>query len=453
MCMDRNFLGTLLDWKRRPTRKPLVVKGARQTGKTYAIRQFGGSAYAAIHEINFEASPRLATVFEADLNPQRIVQDLALLTRFDSAAVIAGRALLFFDEVQACPKAITSLKYFHEQLPQVHLAAAGSLLGVELAKASSFPTGKVELHTLHPLDFHEFLAATDRGEFRNRILAIDSIKPLGAGIHAELVTALREYLYVGGMPEAVAAFAESRNWARIRQIQWDIITAYRFDFAKHAPAALVPRLVMIWNSLAEQLARENRRFLFSAVREGGRARDYEEALLWLEQAGLVHRAFAVQAPRLPLAAYCNRRLFKLFALDVGLLGAAAGLAADVVLHGNNVFQEFKGALAEQYVAQQLIAREAGGHEQRLFYWRNEKTGTEVDFLLEAGDVTPLEVKSGRNARSKSLASYGRQFSPRCLARATLLDLKADDDVLNIPLYLVPSIDRLLGLPRRQVTPP
>jgi predicted AAA+ superfamily ATPase len=443
--MQRIFSDILLGWKRQPARKPLVVKGARQTGKTYAIRQFGRSAYDALCEVNFEASPRLATVFEADLNPRRIVQDLALLARFDPAAVLAGQALLFLDEVQACPKAITSLKYFHEQLPHVHVAAAGSLLGVELARASSFPTGKVELRTLQPLDVHEFLAATGRSEFRDRFGAIDSIKPLGAGIHAELIAALREYLYVGGMPEAVAAFAENRDWARVRRIQNDIIAAYRLDFAKHAPAPLVPRLVMIWDSLPEQLARENRRFLFSAVREGARAREYEEALLWLEQAGLVHRACAVQAPRLPLAAYCNRRLFKLFALDVGLLGAAAGLAAEAVLHGNDVFQEFKGALAEQYVAQQLVAQEPGGPDRRLFYWRNEKTGTEVDFLLEDSDVIPLEVKSGHNARSKSLASYGRQFGPRCLARATLLDLKADGNVLNVPLYLVPMIDRLLRL--------
>lgn len=446
--MKRNFEEELRRWKQRPDRKPLLVKGARQTGKTYVLERFGASEYSACHGLNFEASPRLATVFEKDLDPRRIVNDLALLGRFDPAATLDGRALLFFDEVQACPKAITSLKYFREKLPQVHVAAAGSLLGVELAKAASFPAGKVEIQTLHPLDFHEFLDATGRGEHRARLAAIDVIEPLGEGIHFDLIEALREYLFVGGMPEAVAMFAERRDWDRVRRIQLDIIAGYRFDFAKHAPAILVPRLVMIWESLAEQLARENRRFLFSAVQEGGRAREYEEALLWLEQAGLVHRSCVVNAPRLPLAAYCNRRLFKLFALDVGLLGAMAGLAAQVVLHGNDVFQEFRGAMAEQYVAQQLVAQTMAGHEKRLFYWRNEKTGTEIDFLVENDDVMPLEVKSGTNAKSKSLAGYRKQFEPSLLARATLLNLKADADLLNIPLYLVPSIERLQRLMAR-----
>jgi len=245
------------------------------------------------------------------------------------------------------------------------------------------------------------------------------------------------------MPEVVAAFGESRDLARARQIQKNIVAAYRLDFAKHAPASLVPRLVMLWDAIPGQLARENRRFLFSAVQHGARARDYEDALLWLEQAGLVQRSFAVATPKLPLSGYCNRRLFKLFALDVGLLGAVANLSAAVVVQGNAVFEEFKGALAEQYVAQQLVAGDAAADSRPLFYWRNEKTGTEVDFLLQEDAITPLEVKSGVNARSKSLGSYRRQYAPQQVVRASLLNLKMDGDMINIPLYLLPMLPRLL----------
>jgi predicted AAA+ superfamily ATPase len=441
--MRRDFETFLRAWRQRADRKPLVVKGARQTGKTYVLERFGAAEYAAVHVLNFEADPRLATVFEGELGPVRLVRDLALLGRFDPHAVLTGAALLFFDEIQACPRALTSLKYFAEQLPEVHIVAAGSLLGVELSRAASFPVGKVQLHTLHPLDFFEFLDATGRDAYRARLEDLSAPEPLPAGIHAELIAALREYLVVGGMPEAVAAFSESRDFARARQIQKNIVAAYRLDFAKHAPASLVPRLAMLWDAIPGQLARENRRFLFSAVQDGSRARDYEDALLWLEQAGLVHRSFAVATPKLPLAGYCNRRLFKLFALDVGLLGAVANLSAAAVVQGNAVFEEFKGALAEQYAAQQLVAADAAADPRPLFYWRNEKTGTEVDFLLEDDAITPLEVKSGVNARSKSLGSYRRQFAPEQAVRASLLNLKTDGDMINIPLYLLPILPRLL----------
>ncbi len=441
--MRRHFDAYLRAWRQRADRKPLVVKGARQTGKTFVLTQFGAAEYAAVHALNFEADPRLATIFEGTLDPVRLLRDLALLGKFDPEGALAGTALIFFDEIQACPRALTSLKYFAEQLPAAHVVAAGSLLGVELSRAASFPVGKVQLHTLHPLDFFEFLDATGREAYRVRLEELSAIEPLPAGMHAELIAALREYLVVGGMPEAVAAFGDSHDFHRVRTIQQDIVAAYRLDFAKHAPPALVPRLAMLWDALPGQLARENRRFLFSAVQQGARARDYEDALLWLEQAGLVHRSFAVATPKLPLSGYCNRRLFKLFALDVGLLGAVANLAMDVVVRGNAVFEEFKGALAEQFVAQQLMAAETTGDPRPLFYWRNEKTGTEVDFLIEREAIVPLEVKSGVNARSKSLMSYARQFSPPQVARASLLNLKADGDTVNIPLYLLPALSRLL----------
>jgi predicted AAA+ superfamily ATPase len=443
--MHRDFLAHLLKWQQAADRKPLVVKGARQTGKTYVLKQFGAAAYAATHLLNFEADPRLAAVFDGELDPRRLLCDLALLGRFDPAAAFSGEALVFFDEIQACPRAVTSLKYFAEQLPEVHLVAAGSLLGVELSRAASFPVGKVQLHTLHPLNFFEFLDATGRGAYRTRLEHLAAIEPLPAGMHAELIAALREYLVVGGMPEAVAAFTTDRDFIRVRRIQENIVAAYRLDFAKHAPPTLVPRLAMLWEAVPGQLARENRRFLFSAVRQAARARDYEDALLWLEQAGLVHRSFAVATPKLPLAGYCNRRLFKLFSLDVGLLGAVAHLNPAVVVEGNAVFEEFKGAVAEQYVAQQLVALDTAAEPRPLAYWRNEKTGTEVDFLIEAEAILPLEVKSGVNPRSKSLASYGRQFAPPRLLRASLLNFKADGGTVNIPLYLLPALGPVLAL--------
>lgn len=447
--MKRNFEATLRAWRQRADRKPLVVKGARQTGKTFVIEHFGRSNYETVHSLNFEADPRLATVFDGELQPERLLRNLALLGRFDPASAFAGRSLVFLDEVQLCPRALASLKYFAEKLPGIHIAAAGSLLGVELSRAASFPVGKVELHTLHPLDFFEFLDATGKSDYRARLEELDAIAPLPAGIHAELMAAVKEYLFVGGMPEVVAAFGKERDFAGVRRIQQNIIAAYKLDFAKHAPSAIVPRLAMLWDSLAGQLARENRRFLFSAVQEGARARDYEDALLWLEQAGLVHRSFAVATPKLPLAGYCNRRLFKLFAVDCGLLGAVANLAAEVVLRGNDVFEEFKGALAEQYGAQQLIAQGDTAEPATLFYWRNEKTGTEIDFLIENVGVYPLEVKAGVNARSKSLASYRQQFRPPAALRASVLNLKADADLINIPLYLMPALGRLVRLARER----
>jgi len=443
--MRRDFESELTAWQSSPARKPLVVKGARQTGKTFALKHFGAKAYSAVHVLNFEADPRLASVFEGELSAKRLLRDLALLAGFSPADAETGRSLLFFDEIQACPRAVSSLKYFAEQLPTAHIAAAGSLLGVELSRAASFPVGKVQLHTLHPLTFFEFLEATGREAFRGRLENLASIAPLSIAIHDELLKALREYLVVGGMPEAVAAFAASRDYGKVRQIQDNIVAAYRLDFAKHATARLVPRLAMLWDSVPVQLARENRRFLFSNVTQGGRARDYEEGLLWLEQAGLVHRSFAVAAPKLPLAASCNRKLFKLFSFDVGLLGAVAGLSPAIVLDGHAVFEEFKGAIAEQYVAQQLTAMSSAATPPLLTYWRNEKTGTEVDFLLEADGVIPLEVKSGVNARSKSLASYRTQFSPSKALRTSLLNLKADADTVNLPLYLMPGLHRVLRL--------
>lgn len=443
--MRRDFEVYLRDWKGRADRKPLVLKGARQTGKTYVLEQFGAAEYAATHVLNFEADPRLATIFAGELDPTRLLRDLGLAGRFDPAAAFAGDALVFFDEIQACPRALTSLKYFAERLPAVHVVAAGSLLGVELSRAASFPVGKVQLQTLHPLHFFEFLDATGRAAYRTRLEEVAAIEPLPAAIHSELITTLREYLVVGGMPEAVAVFNATGDFARTRAVQGDIVAAYQLDFAKHAPPALVPRLAMLWGAIPGQLARENRRFLFSAVQQAARARDYEEALLWLEQAGLVHRSFAVATPKLPLAGYCNRRLFKLFALDVGLLGAMASLSPAVVVNGNAVFDEFKGALAEQYVAQQLISTDIAAEPRLLTYWRNERTGTEVDFLIEADGVIPLEVKSGANARSKSLASYGRRFAPPQLVRSSLLNFKADGGVINVPLYLTPALSRVLAL--------
>jgi len=445
--MERDFENVLTTWQKAPGRKPLVLKGARQTGKTYVLKAFGEHAYDAMHIVNFEADARVAGLFDGPLDPVRLVRDLALLSGFDPAAVLAGKALLFLDEVQACPRALTSLKYFAEQTPEVHVVAAGSLLGVELSRAASFPVGKVQLETLHPLNFFEFLDATGRAAYRERLQDLSSLTPLPEGIHDELVYALREYLVVGGMPEAVAAYGTARDFGRVREIQQQIVAGYRLDFAKHAPAGLVPRLAMLWDAIPTQLARENRRFIFSAVREGARARDYEEALLWLEHAGLVQRSFAVAAPKIPLAGYVNRRLFKLFALDVGLLGAIARLSPSVVLEGNRVFEEFKGAIAEQYVAQQIVGTWPVSQPHSLHYWRNEKTGTEIDFLIEDDAVVPLEVKSGENTKSKSLTSYRQQFAPPLLARTTLLNLRQDGDLVNMPLYLLPRLHDLLAIAR------
>ena len=436
--MERDAYQRLLAWKGAATRKPLLLRGARQTGKTWLLRAFGRERYAASHYFNFEQTPDLASLFQRDLHPERIIRDLSI---FAGARILPERSLIILDEIQACNAALNSLKYFAEDAPQYHVAAAGSLLGVALSTPRSFPVGKVDFVDLHPMTFLEFLDALGEGRYRGVIEEHASLAPFPEAFHHALLDLLRGYYFVGGMPEAVARYAANREVAAVRAVQQAILDAYVLDFAKHAPAREVPRIMAVWESLPRHLARENRKFIFSAIQPSARARDYEDAIAWLEGAGLILRAFGVETARLPLRGYGNRRSFKVYALDVGLLGALAGAAPQLLVRGDCLFEEYRGALVENYVAQQLAAEAVG----ELHYWRSSGGKAEVDFLLEReGEVLPLEVKAGVNPRSKSLRSFDAQFAPRLLIRSTLLNLKRDARVLNIPLYALPDGLRFIG---------
>ena len=430
--MRRDAYDHLLAWKRAPGRKPLVMRGARQTGKTYLLQAFGREQYAATHYFNFERTPDLAGFFERDLDPARIVRDLSI---FADERIRPARSLIIFDEIQACNAALNALKYFAEDAGQYHVAAAGSLLGVALSTPRSFPVGKVDFVDLHPMTFPEFLDAMGEGRYRAVIEGHTEPAPFPEPFHHALVDLLRAYYYVGGMPEVVAHYAANRDLNAVRSVQQAIVDAYVLDFAKHAATQQVARIIAIWESLPRHLSRENKKFIFSAIHKSARARDYEDALVWLERAGLIHRAFAVETARLPLRGHADRRSFKVYALDVGLLGALANTALQLTAHGDRLFAEYRGALVENYVAQHLAAASAG----ELYYWRSSGGKAEVDFLLERdGAILPLEVKAGVNPKSKSLRSFDARFSPTLLVRSTLLNLKRDDRVLNVPLYAVPD---------------
>ncbi len=438
--MKRDAYQSLLSWKASERRKPLLLKGARQTGKTYLLLEFGKKEYEQVHYFNFEEISQLGQFFEKNLDPRRILSDLGI---YSKAQIRPQRDLIIFDEIQTSNAALNSLKYFQEKAPEYHLAAAGSLLGVKLSSPGSFPVGKVNFLDLHPLTFLEFLEALGASRYRKVLEDTEELRPYPKPFHEELIDLLHQYYFVGGMPEAVTCYAEKRDPQEVRQIQREVIDSYVLDFAKHAPTSDIPKLTMMWDSLPSHLARENRKFIFSAVKKGARAREYENALVWLQDAGLIHRASAVQKSQFPLKHYADRSCFKVYVLDVGLLGAMAQTPTTAIVERYRLFEEYKGALAENYVAQQLIALL---ERDELYYWRSEGGKAEIDFLLERADhIYPLEVKSGIHPRSRSLRSYANQFSPDLLLRSNLLNLKRDAKTCNLPLYAVSLLRKPRGL--------
>lgn len=437
--MKRTLYDDLVRWKHSRRRKPLLLKGARQTGKTYLLRRFGDREYSKVAYFDFERDPRLDSLFEPDLNPLRIVSDLGVFT---NSEIRPERDLIIFDEIQASNRALASLKYFNDQAPEYHVAGAGSLLGISLSQPASFPVGKVNFFDLRPMSFLEFLEATGKPQLSSLLEGIHDISPIPDAIHIELIERLREYYFVGGMPEAVKYFSEVGNPEEIRQIHNEILDSHVLDFAKHAPASDIPKLRLIWESIPRHLAKENKKFVFSAVRKGARAREYESALRWLEDAGLIHLCHAVTSSRLPLKHYADRSVFKVFPLDIGLLGAMVQVQPQTMTDSQVLFTEYRGALTESYVAQQLVAI---GHKD-LFYWRSSGGKAELDFLLDhLGSVVPIEVKAGVSLRSKSLRSYGDQFDPEIMVRTSLKNLKKDGRICNIPLYAVEALPHLIGI--------
>ena len=429
--MYRTAIEKLYKWKDGKHRKPLIIEGARQVGKTWLMKEFGSKAYAETVYINFDSNSGMAELFAADLDTDRLIMGLELFT---GRKINPDRTLLIFDEVQEVPRALSSLKYFYENAPQYHIICAGSLLGIALHQGTSFPVGKVDFLNLYPLSFKEFLMATEKERFASLLDKQDY--SMVTSFKQSYIDALKQYYFVGGLPEAVLRFAEEKDFNEVRSIQKRILTAYEQDFSKHAPNEIVPKIRMIWNSIPSQLAKENKKFVYGLVREGGRAKEYETAIMWLSDCGLVHKVSRVNAAGIPLKAYEDLKSFKLYMVDVGLLGCMTGLSQQTLLDGNNLFAEFKGALTEQYVCQQLKTIEDLG----VYYYTNDRGSCEVDFVIDVGNqIVPVEVKAEVNLKAKSLKTYRDKYSPGISVRTSMADYKIEEWLVNLPLYAVEEI--------------
>ncbi len=431
--MKREAIQELIRWKSKPDRKPLLIRGARQVGKTWLMQEFGKSEYAKCAYLNFESMKPLQALFEQDFDLNRILTAIQIQT----GVSVDADTLLIFDEIQEAPAAITSLKYFYENAPHIHLIAAGSLLGVALHAHTSFPVGKVEFLELYPLSFYEFLAAVNQQPLLDLLRTHDWV--LISTFREKYIQLLREYYYIGGMPKVVMSYTDGKDFNAVRELQKEILTAYDQDFSKHAPNEIVPRIRMMWNSIPAQLAKENRKFIYGAMKPGARAREYELAMSWLVDCGLVHKLTRVAKPGMPLKAYEDTGAFKLFTVDVGLLGAMGDIDAKTIINGNAIFEEFKGALTEQYVMQQLVVQ----RDMAIFYWSSEGSQAELDFLVQLnGQVVPVEVKAEENLRAKSLRVFCQKFTPSLAVRTSMSDFRKEEWLTNIPLYAVSEIASL-----------
>ncbi len=433
--MKRDIYLDLQQWKKSERRKPLIINGARQVGKTYALKHFGRTSYKKMVYLNFEKEEILSGYFEGALDPKQLIKTVSIHTGVE---IEPHNTLLIFDEIQECAKALSSLKYFCEEANEYHIAAAGSLLGVKTNQDEGFPVGKVNFLHLSPLSFFEFLSATNNEKIRTFLEEYASFEPLPNPLHEKLTQLLRCYLFVGGMPEAVAEYAKHENFSVVREVQLEILNAYERDFAKHAPPNEVMKITTVWKQIHRQLAKENKKFIFAAIRQSARGRDYEEAIQWLLDAGLILKSCLVETPKFPLSAYADTHTFKLFLLDIGLLGAQSNLSSRALIEGNLLFTEFKGALTENFVAQELVAAK----NREIYYWASSGIA-EIDFLVEGDhEIYPLEVKAGSSEKKKSLLVYGSKYLPVKLTRTTLMNLKHDGNIYNYPLYLVSRFPKI-----------
>jgi predicted AAA+ superfamily ATPase len=425
--MKRDLLLSLKLWKNRAGRKPLLIRGARQVGKTWLMKEFGKTEYPQVAYFNFESNPLLKNIFESDFDITRIL----LALEIESGLKINQDTLIILDEIQEAKGGLTSLKYFHENAPEYHLIAAGSLLGVALNHGSSFPVGKVEFMDLYPLNFSEFLVAIGESKLVELLNTTDW--DLITAFKSRLIERLKQYYVTGGMPEVVYNYSINPDFKEVKRLQKNILLAYEQDFAKHAPKEIVPRIRMVWNSIPAQLARENKKFIFGLIKEGARAREFEMAIEWLLDCGLLHKVNQVSKPSIPLSAYENLNAFKLYHLDLGLLSALSDLDERTILDGNKIFTEFKGAITEQYVLQQLVA----GGVEKVFYWSGENLRSEVDFILQlGGKVVPVEVKAEENLQSKSLKVFVEKFQPQMAIRSSMSDYREESWMINWPLYAI-----------------
>lgn len=427
--MKRYAIDILVKWKESPRRKPMIIEGARQVGKTWLVKEFAATHYKNIAYVNFEEQTFLRSLFLTDYDTDRIINAISAATHVN---IIPGETLIFFDEIQEADNGVAALKYFNENAGEQHVIAAGSLLGIELHRHTSFPVGKVQFMTLYPMSFFEFLDAIGENRLTDIIrnkdwTTVNTFAP-------KLSEYLKQYYYVGGMPEAVLAFSEDHDWEEVRDIQNEILKSYDYDFSKHAPADIVPRIRMLWNSLPAQLSKENRKFIYGLVKEGARAREYEIALQWLFDGGLIHRVNNVTAPRLPLKSYEDKSAFKIYALDVGLLAAMSGLDSSIIVEGNRIFTEFKGALTEQYVLQELLL----SHDP--YYFAKKNSQLEIDFLIqESGQIIPIEVKAEENLKARSLRQFVADNESETAYRVSMSNYRLESWLTNLPLYAVETL--------------
>lgn len=438
--MERFLVERLLAWKAASRRKPLILDGQRQVGKTWLLNHLGHKHYDKVAYFNLEEDPALSGIFESTKNTDRILQHLSIV---GGVPIRPGSTLLILDEIQESNAALNSLKYFAENAPEYHIACAGSHLGIALSSPSSFPVGKVDYLTLHPMTFSEFLVAGGDEELGTYLGGRVDFEPIPEAISQALTEKLARYLVVGGMPEAVHVWVTERDMGAVMEVQQGILNGYQLDFSKHAPAEDIARIGQVWNSLPAQLSRENKKFLYRLAREGARARQYEDALNWLVATGIVTRVVHCPTPRLPLSAYDDDRAFKLYSADTGLLARQARLDPSTLSDPLAPFTEFKGALTENYVLQSLVAH----LDVPPRYWTSEGTA-EVEFLIQHGnDVHPVEVKSGRSVKAKSLSVFRKEYQPRLAVRLSLRNLHLRDGLLNVPLFMADQLGRLLSLAR------
>lgn len=429
--MRRFALEKLKKWKDSESRKPLIIRGARQVGKTWLMKEFGRECFENVAYVNFDSNVRMKGVFEGQIDIKRIILAIEIET---GVTIERENTLLIFDEIQEVPRALSSLKYFYENAPEYAIVAAGSLLGVAMHKKTSFPVGKVDFMDLYPLNFQEFLCALGEERYVDILQGKDT--DMVNTFKDKYIDRLREYYYVGGMPEVVQTYVDTRNFKKVRELQKNLINYYQQDFSKHAEMNLVTRLNLVWNSIPMQLAKENKKYIYGQVRKGARAKDFELAIQWLLDCGLIHKVQRINKPSLPLKAYMDLNAFKVFLLDIGLLIAMTDLDVKVILEGNKIFTEFKGALTEQYVLQQLISENG----VMPYYYSATNSQGEIGFVVQGKtSVIPIEVKAEENLRAKSLKAFCDKYSPKFAVRTSMSDYRKQDWMTNIPLY---NIDRI-----------
>ena len=432
--LKRFIMEDLLKWKNSRYRKPLILKGARQVGKTYIIKEFGKENYDDIAYFNFDHDEDLYNLFEKTKDPKRILEQLVFI---HGKAIVPGKTLIFFDEIQECPNALNSLKYFQEEANEYHIICAGSLLGIRLSH-TSFPVGKVEFMQMYPMSFSEFLIADNCSNLVDYMKSINKIEKIPDIFSNMLEEKLKAYFIIGGMPEVVYSWVNEKDMERVNLIQNDILKSYESDFAKHVSNSEANKISLIWNSVVSQLAKENKKFLYQVIKDGARAREYEDVLNWLNDANLIYKIYNVKKVDIPLISYNDLSCFKIYLNDVGLLRKMANLDSRIVIEGNKLFEEFKGALTENYVLNMLNLT----YKNVPNYFTFDRN--EIDFVVQTkNQIIPIEVKAGKSTNNNSLTRYNEKFKPRISVRFSMNNLSKDGNILNIPLFLVEYIENLL----------